>query len=541
MKFGKRPLAEAENSILGHSIKLDNGALKKGRVLQREDIDNLRNAGHESVVVASLEEGDIHEDSAAHQLATIVSGEGITVGKAFTGRCNLHASTSGLLVIDRAAVDEINQVDEAITIASLEAFTVVSKKQMIATVKSITFSIEDEKLQQCIKFAEQRKPIFEVLPFTRKTVGFIQTRLAGTKESVLDKTSKVLNERLVLLQSEIINEIRCDHNEVEVSAAVSQLLKQNVGMIIIAGASAIVDRKDVIPAAVEKAGGSINHFGMPVDPGNLLLLAEHEDISIIGMPGCARSPKENGFDMVLQRLMADIPINAKDIMRMGVGGLLKETPTRIQPRESRKPTKTSEKPNVAALILAAGQSNRMGKQNKLLVAIDGKPMLEHVLATLQEIELRNITVVTGHEAEMVKTTLNNYQVGFTHNPDYAKGISSSLVSGLESLDENVSAVLVCLGDMPLIKAKDIRELLHAFDPIEGREICVPVYKGKRGNPVLWSRRFFDEMKESVGDTGAKRLLSEYEELVCEVPVTDSGVLMDFDTQQALAELNQKHD
>ena len=541
MKFGKCPVLEAENSILGHSIKLAKGSLKKGRVLDKTDIVDLQEAGHETIVVATLEDKDVHEDVAVYELATSISGENTTLGKAFTGRCNLHASDSGLLLINEEAIDEINLVDEALTIASLEPFSVVAKKEMIATVKSITFSIEEEKLHKCIRFAEQYKPVFKVVPFSEKTIGFIQTRLPATKESVLDKTTKVLTNRLNALNGKIAEEIRCEHDEVEVSKSISTLLKEKVDMIIIAGASAVVDRRDVIPLGVEQAGGAIRHFGMPVDPGNLLLLAEHGSVSIIGMPGCARSPKENGFDMVLERLMADLSVERRDIMRMGVGGLLKEMPTRIQPREGKSTKQQKARTKIASLVLAAGQSSRMGKQNKLLLEINDKSMLEHVVTALKPIELDSITVVTGHESKKVEAVLENEEVNFVHNPDYASGISTSLIRGLESLDEDVSAVLVCLGDMPLIRTEQLREIVHAFNPVEGREICVPTYKGKRGNPVLWSSRFFSEMKESKGDTGARRLLSEYEELVCEVPVKDSAVLVDFDTQQALTELNQKDD
>ena len=146
--------------------------------------------------------------------------------------------------------------------------------------------------------------------------------------------------------------------------------------ILVFGASAIVDRGDVIPSAVVKAGGEVLHLGMPVDPGNLMMLGALGDVPVIGVPSCARSPKLNGFDWVLARVMADVPVRPADIMDMGAGGLLAEIPTRPLPREG-KP-KPQRAPRVAAIVLAAGQSSRMGS-NKLLADVGGLPMVRRTL------------------------------------------------------------------------------------------------------------------------------------------------------------------
>src|SRR6202011_4010190 len=133
-------------------------------------------------------------------------------------------------------------------------------------------------------------------------------------------------------------------------------LKSGAELVIVFGASAIADKRDVIPAAVEAIGGRIEHFGMPVDPGNLLLIGEARNRPVLGAPGCARSPKENGFDWVLMRLLAGLPVGRGDINGMGVGGLLMEIVTRPQPREEPSPSGK----RTAALLLAAGRSTRMG-------------------------------------------------------------------------------------------------------------------------------------------------------------------------------------
>src|SRR6185437_15712239 len=318
---------------------------------------------------------------------------------------------------------------------------------------------------------------------------------------------------------------------------IAAALDAGAELVLVAGASAIVDRRDVIPAAIEQAGGTINHFGMPVDPGNLMLMGDIGGVTVLGLPGCARSPKVNGFDWVLQRLLAGLPAGPREIMRMGVGGLLADIPLRPLPRAKLAAAaahETPHAPRVAALLLAAGQSRRMGTLNKLLIGIDGKPMVRHVAEAVQA---RPIIVVTGHQREKVEAALPGLVVArFVFNPDYAKGLSTSLKQGIAALPKGTEAVVVCLGDMPKVAAGEIDRLIAAFNPVEGRAICVPTRRGKRGNPVLLASRLFQELSNVSGDIGARDLIAAHPELVAEVEMEGDGTLLDIDTPQALARL-----
>jgi molybdenum cofactor cytidylyltransferase len=228
---------------------------------------------------------------------------------------------------------------------------------------------------------------------------------------------------------------------------------------------------------------------------------------------------------------------------MGVGGLLGEIPSRPLPRAKATPEAAPEAPaashapKIAALVLAAGRSSRMGTINKLLIGIDGKPMVRHVAEAVRAARLAPIVVVTGHEHDRVEATLQDLPVTLVNNPTFAEGLSSSLKTGVAALPSDIDAVLVCLGDMPRVSAADIERLVAAFNPVEGREIIVPTRNGKRGNPVLWARRFLpDMMREIAGDVGARHLIGAYPEAVAEVEMASDGVLTDIDTPQALARL-----
>jgi molybdenum cofactor cytidylyltransferase len=529
MKFGALALDEAEGAILAHSVRLDGIAYRKGHRLGAEEIAALRGAGIERVMAARLDPGDVHEDEAARQVAQAIAGPHVTVEAPFTGRVNLRAEQTGLVVVDRERIDRINLVDEAITVATLGEFEPVQPRQMVATIKIIPFAVRRDILEICLELARSGGPIVQVLPYRHLEVALVQTVLPGLKRSVLDKTVATTAERVAGVGGRLISEARCAH---ETEALAAKIRMSQGDLLLIAGASAITDRKDVVPAAIEAAGGVIEHFGMPVDPGNLMLLARFGDRTVLGLPGCCRSLKLNGLDWVLRRVAAGIEVRPHDIMGMGVGGLLAEIP-RPQPREGSRPAAAGK---VGALVLAAGQSRRMGQHNKLLALLDGKQMVTHVVDAALASKAEPVIVVTGHDRDKVERAIGKRKVAWVHNPDYEQGLSTSLKAGLAALPEDAEGVLVLLGDMPLIRSEQLNRLINAFNPTEGRAMIVPTVRGKRGNPVLFATRFVPEMREIGGDVGARHLLGEHAEELFEIELEDDAALLDIDTPEALAAL-----
>ncbi len=538
MIFDDFPLDDAEGAVLAHSVRLGKTVFKKGRVLSAADVETLRAAGHARVVAARLDADDMAEDAAATLVARAAAGDGLTVAAAFTGRCNLVAEGTGVVVVDRDRLDRLNEIDEAVTIASLPPFDVVEPRQMVATIKIIPFAVRRDVAERCAALAAEGGPLLRIAAFRPRQVGLAQTSQPETKESVLDKTVEILNSRLAALGCPPLIERRCAHTEAALTETIEALQRDGAEMILASGASAITDRRDVVPASLVRAGGTVEHFGMPVDPGNLLMLGRLDGAPFLGLPGCVRSPKLNGFDWVLPRLIADLSVTRRDIVRMGAGGLLKEIPSRPQPRAGAVPASIPRAPRIGALVLAAGRSTRMGAANKLLAEVDGVPMVGRAVDAALASQAAEAVVVTGHDADRVRAALAGRRVTLIHNPDYATGMSTSLQRGLASFGAGVDGVIVCLADMPRVSAATLDRLIAAFDPVEGRAICVPTWNGKRGNPVLWARRFFAEMSEIQGDTGARHLIGEHADLLCEVAMADDAVLIDVDTPDALAALKR---
>lgn len=542
MRFGDTPIDEASGAILAHSRRADGINFSKGRILSDEDIARLKEAGVSTVVAARLDADDMHEDEAAATVAKALAGEGIDVTAAFTGRCNHFAREAGLAVLDHERIDALNELDESVTVATLPPFARVEPRQMVATVKIIPYGAPKTAVARAVGVAkEANRPMISVAPFHAMRAGLVQTKLPGTRDKVLDKAVGTTTKRLTSLGSTLNGERRVAHDAKAIANALVELKSEGCDLFLIAGASAIVDRHDVVPAGIEGAGGKVIHFGMPVDPGNLLLTGELDGMPVLGLPGCAKSPKYNGFDMVLERLAARLPVGRAEIVRMGSGGLLAEIPTRPQPRDETEADEAGpqQAPRVAVLVLAAGRSTRMGGPNKLLAEADGAPLVVHAVKAALASQAVEVVVVLGHMADEIRPAIEKAlpvkaRVRFVTNPDFADGLSTSVRTGIAALGPNIDAAIVQLGDMPGVGAPLLNRLMAAFSPVEGRSICVPTVGGKRGNPVLWARRFFAEMGNLSGDSGAKHLIGEHADLVCEVEMTGEAAITDIDTPEALA-------
>jgi molybdenum cofactor cytidylyltransferase len=353
-------------------------------------------------------------------------------------------------------------------------------------------------------------------------------------ERILDRAAAAQRERMERCGGTLVREVRVAHTADAVAGALAAFAAEGLDLMLALGASAIMDRRDVIPTALERAGGVIERLGMPVDPGNLLLLGRLGAATVIGVPGCARSTRRSGFDWLLEHVCADLPVAAADLAGLGVGGLLDEIEARPAPRDDAEPAPARP---IGAIVLAAGRATRMGA-NKLLAPLGGEPILRHVVTAALASRARPVVVVTGNQADDIAAALAGLDVRLAHNPDFADGMSTSLRVGLAALGD-ADGALICLGDMPRVSAAHLDAIIAAFDPGRGAGIVVPTFERKRGNPVLWARRYFAEMSSLTGDVGARSLLDRHTDDVLLLPVADAGVLLDVDTPDALAALSTR--
>lgn len=331
MKFGAVPVAQAQGAVLAHSVKLQSGRLRKGLVLDAEHLAQLVQAGINDVVVAQLEEGDVHEDEAARQLAQALVPDPesvhLRVTEPFTGRVNLIADSEGVVVLDVAALEAFNAVHPMITIATVPPLQQMSPGGMVATIKIISYGVAAQDVHTA---ADAARNSISLAPPVMKSAGLVITDIPGGPSN--EKGQRAIEDRVRALGMDMA-ETRIVPHDVDALAQALGELSGDVALILTGSATS--DSADVAPEAVRQAGGTVDRFGMPVDPGNLLFLGRQGQRPVIGLPGCARSPALNGADWVLSRVVCGIEVSARDIAAMGVGGLLKEIPSRPQPRAGR--------------------------------------------------------------------------------------------------------------------------------------------------------------------------------------------------------------
>ncbi|SCY74225.1 NTP transferase domain-containing protein [Rhizobium sp. NFACC06-2] len=535
MKFGEFPVAGAEGLMLAHAVKLPERTLRKGHRVSRADVEALTQAGIASITAARIEAGDLDEDEAARRLAAAIAPDHLRFSEAATGRVNVYAASDGLFIADRRVVDRVNRIDPAITLACLADHVRVRAGDMVATFKIIPLAVPGIKVEAACD-ALSAAAAFEVKPFRQYAVSLIATELPSLKPAVMEKTTRVLERRLAVYGNQLAREQRVAHRQDSLAVEIARALEapdNSPKLVIVFGASAVIDGDDVIPAAIRQAGGEILSVGMPVDPGNLIVLGRIGETYVAGAPGCARSPKENGFDWILDRILAGEKPDAHDLTSMGVGGLLMEIESRPRPRESSEDHRRPA--TVAVVILAAGKASRMGEggAHKLLAEFDGEPLVRRAAKTALATNAAPVVVVTGHRQSEIVAALSGLDVTAVENPDYASGMASSLVSGFSAAPARYSdGVLVMLADMPGVTTADLNLLIAAFRSASGRAIVRAVSLGKRGNPVILPRLLGDAVMRLEGDVGARHIIETSGLPVIDVDIGEAAHL-DVDTPEAV--------
>ncbi len=534
MKFGPVAPAQARGAILAHSVRLAGRTLKKGRALTVADVAALEAAGVAEITVAIPGPDEVAEDEAALRIAQALAGAAahVEISAPFTGRANLFARAGGVLTLDAARIAAVNALDEAATIATLPDLARAAPRQMLATVKIIPYAAPAAVVAQAEAIL-CASPALTLAPFRWRAAHLVLTATHGMKPSLLDKGAQAVRTRMASLGVAALSEARVVHDADALAQALVAAPDAAEALLILTG-SATSDRADVGPAALLRAGGRIARFGMPVDPGNLLFLGALGGRTVIGLPGCARAPSLNGADWVIERLAAGLEVGADDIAAMGVGGLLKEIPSRPTPRAGGAEA-LSRKPRVAAILLAAGSARRMRGGDKLLELVDGAPMLRRAAQALCDSRADRTIVVLRPGDAARRAALEGLDVRIVENPAAPEGMAASIRAALAATPADADAVLLALGDMPEIGPAHIDALIAAYAPEEGRVICRAVSEdGADGHPVLFGRRFFETLARLEGDRGAREIIAAHPELVERAPTPGRGAVIDLDTPEAWA-------
>ena len=532
MQFKRLPTKKTIGLILAHSTNLKNKRISKGTLLDSDIVRSLINAEISEVTCAVPDKGDIHEDEAANLIAMAIDKKKSFLGLASTGRVNFKTSSLGIVRYERSVIKELNLIDQSIAFSIVQHNQLLAPNDLIATLKIIPFFISKSSVEKAVKLIKKSE-LFSFFELKKRGCGLIQTRFNWQKTDIFKATASVTKNRLENLDCHITEEKVIEHDKDEIAKNIRKFADKKTEILLISGASAIIDKTDDIPKAICQEGGTILQYGLAVDPGNLMLIGKLRNMTIIGMPGCARSPKLNGLDWVLQLLLADIKISKDELAEMGAGGLLMEIASRPLPRSLNKKFYKTKK--IVGALLAAGNSKRMGKVNKLLVKIDGIPLVRKIAIEMLNSNLDKCQVVLGYQADKVAKVLKDLPVQFLINPFWENGQSSSIKTAVANLNSEVSDLLVMLGDLPGIKRDHLNYLIqnHTQDGASHNIISVPSYKGQRGNPVIWGEAFFPDLGKLEGDTGGRALFSQHPAAMTLIEMQDDCVVKDTNTPEAI--------
>ncbi len=531
MKIQSLGPLESTGLVLAQSYNLPDKTISKGTFITNEIVAYFKKGNVQTILCAVPEEGDIHEDEAAEAISSAIDKNHIYAEKASTGRVNFKSQSLCLVRYERGFIKEVNLVDESIAFSIVEHNQLLAKNDLIATLKIIPFFIQKKYVDQVIKILA-KDDLFKVYSLKKKDVTLIQTCFEWQKKSIFTATSNVTKARLESLGCSLNEEKLISHDYNTLRTEIRSSVDNGPEVVLISGASAITDRSDYIPKAILSEGGEIIQYGLAVDPGNLLLIGKVGNTTIIGMPGCARSPKLNGFDWVLQLLMADIPINKEELADMGAGGLLMEIASRPLPRALAKSVNKKEK-KVMGVILAAGNSTRMGKDNKLLKNIGDAPLIRNTAIEMLKSDLDTCSIVLGYQSDKVAAVIKDLDINLILNPIWEEGQASSLKAAINNLDATYSDILIMLGDLPGIKSSHINRIIeeHLMTNNRKSKITIPSFKGQKGNPIIWGRSFFQDLSNLEGDVGGRALFSEHPAAINILEMDDPWVVTDADTPE----------
>ena len=529
MKFGEVAIDAAVGSILAHKLYDDAGKLilNKGHVIVESDLARLRLLGRERIIVTQLSSADLHEDAAAERIGAAVAGANVRMRAPGVGRANLTAAERGVLHVDASKLELINNIYDGITIATLREYSLVDAGDMVALVKVVPFGVPEARVVDVERIAEASGSVLQVRPLLRKRVALIVSGTNATRERLLRSFHAPVKRRIEGWGSELLEPVFTGHDEVSIATAIGA--QASADMILVASISAIIDREDVVPSALLRAGGSITVHGVPVDPGN----AADAGLSRRGARGWRAGVHQVAED---QRHRLDpAALAQRRTANAGEPGV--DGTRRLAEGHRRAPDAAQPDGGLrmavfgvfrGAIILAAGLSSRMVDNKVLLPWRDGQAIVGHVAAKYLQAGIETVLIVTGRDAAQVRAVLAPLKVTCVHNPDYVTGeILSSVKVGLGALPVGLAATFLQPADMPCIPVEVITQL--AQEHKAGWNLA-PRYAGRRGHPVLLDRAYWRAMLDLPAGAMPREALRDSRLRL--VDVEDGGVLVDVDTRAA---------
>ena len=293
---------------------------KRGHIIENSDIEALKNIGKDHIYVGELDADQVHEEDAVLEIKNLLANENIDVSDVSEGKINLTSKVDGLFVINRELLRKINTIGDY-TIACKKSYIKVNAGDKLAGVRIVPLWTEKTQLDQAKELLANEGPLFEVKEFKNLKVGCIITGDEVYYGRIKDAFKPVLREKLGHFESQVIDFVFLPDDEDKLVETYKKFKNTGADLVIFTGGMS-VDPDDITPRAIRKTGAEIIVQGIPMQPGNMLMVARDDNTYLMGVPGASIHSKVTSFDYFLPRVFAGLDLKKEDFIEMAEGGLL---------------------------------------------------------------------------------------------------------------------------------------------------------------------------------------------------------------------------
>lgn len=543
MKFGEFPVYDALGLELVHELKCQGKTFKKGHILTSADLNLIKYAGIKTITGVQFSSEDVLPETAADILLKTLVGDYLRYTMPDeTGYSEIFADIDGTFIFDQERLNRFNIHSEMISLMTLQPYMPVYKGQFIANLRIFGPAVPAETLNEAVTKISGTGPLLKVAPYAFCKIGFIRTLLNNSSIPPMDEDK--LNARFAAFGFSVVYSDLCEHNVAAIEKAVRNAIDAQAEIVLVESQNPPLHRDDIVPMSFKESAADIDRLGWPVDMGLSLVIAHKNDVKLLGY--CAEDAEQPAFDRLLRFMATNSLPDPTVFPSLAMNGLsLGRMTKRISKEQMQNSIAVGSLVNskkIGIVILAAGSSRRMVGTNKLLEAINGLPIIEHVVRSALSSNADYVAVVTGHDAKFIEKRLEQYDVKIVRNADYVSGVLGSIRLGLAVLPPDIAGAVVLPADMPAFTEEYINKLIDAFDfSAKRRPVVMPTFNSVRHNPVLWPRDLFNVVKIIPEDSQWVPALIEHSDYIKEIPLKDDLPLTDINTRGDLATFLSRKD
>ena len=540
MKLQEVDINKAQGLRLAEELTLYTTVLPRNHILTKDDIALLKQFGRKTIFTAEAEIGDIDFDTALGVAAAKITGKNLGYRIDERGFCEIAATTDGLLEAYPDRIGKFNRFCTYFILNTIEPFQIVKKGTIIARLEILLPVISQEMVDELVFALSGNETLLNIRDMKQQNAALLLTHFYNDDNEAFhfDEVRQKLTETYQPLNIHFSVEANCDHTAEDIAVNVETLLQSANDVVFVIAGMRNYAPQDVVLSALNSLTDSVLCSQIPLLGGSDLIIATKRNKKIICLPynyAYIDSPVMENFiklALVKPKLLAydfNRPANAVIESLSQV----KDLSSLIKGNDA----ESKNKANIAAVVLAAGQSKRIGK-NKLLADLDDRPLLIKAVEAAIKSDASPVFVVTGYQAEEVEAELENYDINIVYNPNYYTGVKTSINLGLKSVPDFCEGALLIPADMPGLSAELLNKMIAKFKKKQENQLIIAENKGIKCNPILWSKALYQRADLVAENADVRPIFMEHADYTTLVKGTASE-LLDVNFQNDLDQARKK--